>query len=338
MADTPEKDTLTEQMLGRTFGACTIQEKIASGGFGTVFKAMDVKLGVPRAIKIFHPHLASERGFRSRFEAEVRTLAQLDHANIVRILYTLEDPDVVGYVMEYVPGKTLKRQIKEAIRLPPGKVAEFGAQIAEAVHHAHTLPNPVVHRDLSPENVLVRPDGAVKVTDFGIAKVLGEEAVAYTGAVVGKPRYMSPEQFEGFVSASCDVYALGVMLYEMATGRPPYDASTHVQYYLKHRDTAPPAISSLAPEIPWKLERAILRTLAKRPAQRTETMRAAADELRLVDALLRAGPALLLGDADRKAQAAMAAGFALFEAGKFDEAVVAFQEAAVHDPGCAPAS
>lgn len=333
MPDAPDKDAITTQVIGRTFGACTVTEKIATGGFGTVFKAEDARLGVPRAIKIFHPHLASEKSFRARFEAEVRTLAQLDHPNIVRILFTLDDPDVIGYVMEYVPGKTLKRLTKDMGHLPPAKIVEIGAQIAEAVHHAHTLPNPVVHRDLSPENVLVRPDGVVKVTDFGIAKVLGEEAVTYTGAVVGKPRYMSPEQFEGFVSASCDIYALGVILYEIATGRPPYDASTHVSYYLKHRDTAPAAPSLANPDLPWKLERTILRALAKRPAQRFESMRAVADDLRLIDALQRAGPALLTGEADRKAQACLAQGFALFEEGSFDAAITAFQQVGVHDPG-----
>ncbi len=264
----PENAEKIDNMIGRIFRDCEIKEKIAVGGFGTVYKAIDLKLGVWRAIKIFHPHLSEEKGFRKRFEAEMRMLACLDHVNIVRIITAIDEPDASGFIMEFVEGMTLSDILEKQGPLPIAKGMEIFIQVASSIAYAHNLKSQIIHRDLSPDNIMIRPDGIVKIMDFGIAKTIGSEKVTQTGIVLGKPTYMAPEQFEGTVSVFTDQYALGIILYEMLTGKVPFEADSPIALYKLHLNQPPQPPSEINHELPKYIEKTILKTLAKEEGDR----------------------------------------------------------------------
>lgn len=261
-----------DNFIGRTFRDCKIQEKIAVGGFGTVYKAIDSQLDVIRAIKIFHSHLSEEKGFRKRFETEMRLLAHLDHPNIVRITSAIDEPDATGFIMEYVEGETLSDILENEGNIDIARSIDIFTQIAKSIAYAHNLKNQIIHRDLSPDNVIIRPDGIVKIMDFGIAKTIGSERVTQTGIVLGKPTYMAPEQFEGTVSIYTDQYALGIILYEMVTGRVPFDAESPIALYKLHLNEDPIPPTEINSNIPANLEKAIIKSLAKDETDRFKNM------------------------------------------------------------------
>ncbi|MCC6473230.1 MAG: protein kinase [Burkholderiales bacterium] len=326
--DAPPPPDLT----GRKIGFLTIRERIAIGGFGVVYKAMDEKLGVFRALKIMHSHHLQGPRLRDLFLNEMRTLAALDDSNIVNILFAVEEPDLLGYAMEYVPGGTLRRMLKEKKRIGLHQAIDIAVQVASALHHAHTQPAPVIHRDLTPENVMVRPDGVVKVTDFGIARKVDERAWSFAAGVTGKPRYMSPETFEGIITTSCDIYALGVILYEMISGRTPFEAGNSVGYYKQHREQMVEPPSRSIPDLPWKLEAVILRCLAKRTSNRYERMEDVVEQLRLLQALIRTGAFTLFSARERELQSAHQNAWAAFAAARYDAAAEALQQLVQLDP------
>lgn len=252
-----------DNMLGRTFRDCHIVEKIAVGGFGTVYRAIDEKLKIPRAIKIFHPHLSQESNFRRRFEIEMRLLAYIDHPNIVRIIGAIDEPDISGFIMEFIEGKTLSDILEKDGALSIPQALDIFTQVSRAIAYAHNLENQVIHRDLSPDNIMLRPDHIVKIMDFGIAKTIGSERVTQTGIVLGKPHYMAPEQFEGTVSTYTDQYALGVIFYEMITGKLPYDSDTPIGLYKMHLNNNPQSPREINPQIPIHVEQVILKCMGK---------------------------------------------------------------------------
>ena len=280
---TVENIEKVDKMINRTFGSCVVKEKIAVGGFGTVYKAIDTKLDVPRALKIFHPHLSEEKGFRQRFEIEMRLLAQLDHINIVRIISAIDEPDITGFIMEYVEGKTLADILEDDGSFAIQTALDVFIQVGKSIAYAHNLKHQIIHRDLSPDNIMIRPDDVVKIMDFGIAKTIGSERVTQTGIVLGKPTYMAPEQFEGTVSAYTDQYALGVILYEMVTGRVPFDAESPIALYKLHLNEDPIPPAELNDKVPTFLNNVILKTLAKDEKDRFKNV----DEL--IDVLLNQG-------------------------------------------------
>ena len=270
-------------MIHRTFRDCKIQEKIAVGGFGTVYKAVDVKLNVPRAIKIFHPHLSEEKGFRKRFESEMRLLAYLDHPGIVRIMSAIDEPDVSGFIMEFVEGDTLSDILENSGALTIPEAIDIFTQVAKAIAYAHNLENQIIHRDLSPDNIMLRPDNIVKIMDFGIAKTIGSERVTQTGIVLGKPTYMAPEQFEGTVSIYTDQYALGIILFEMVTGRVPFDAESPIALYKLHLNEPLIPPRELNDQVPPNMEKVLNKALAKDEKDRYKNV----DEM--LEALLSEG-------------------------------------------------
>jgi len=272
-----------DNMIHRTFRDCEIESKIAVGGFGTVYKALDTKLGVYRAVKIFHPHLSEEHGFRKRFETEMRLLACLDHPNIVRIIGAIDEPDASGFIMEFVEGDTLGDLIQKGVTFSIKQVIDIFTQVAKSIAYAHNLKNQIIHRDLSPDNIMLRPDGMVKIMDFGIAKTIGSERVTQTGIVLGKPTYMAPEQFEGTVSIYTDQYALGIILYEMVTGRVPFEADSPISLYKLHLNQPPTPPTEINPNIPKNIENIILKSLGKEEQDRY----ASVDDM--LEALLGAG-------------------------------------------------
>ena len=246
-----------------------IKQHIARGGMAEVFLARDLLLDRPVALKVLFPEFATDRSFVERFRREARAAANLNHPNIVSVYDWGEEDGTYFIVMEYVKGRSLRQLIRTEGPLHPQRVAEIGAEIASALAFAHQ--NGVIHRDIKPGNVVISPSGQVKVTDFGIARAAGnaQEALTQTGVVMGTATYFSPEQAQGRpIDPRSDVYALGVVLYEMLAGRPPFYNENPVTVAYQHVREAPVPPSRRNPDVPPPLEAIVLKALAKNPANR----------------------------------------------------------------------
>ena len=259
-------------MAPENFGKYVVTEVLGSGGMAEVYAAIDPGLGRKVAIKVILPQFATEVSFEERFRREARVVASLRHAHIVRLF----DFDVVDgrhfMVMEYLDGGTLKEylhalhQRKSRMSLP--EIAGLLEAIAGALDYAHA--SGAIHRDIKPANILFTAEREPVLTDFGIAKLLEDAArLTATGGVVGSPFYMPPEQASGgAVDARSDQYSLGVILYEMATGRVPFQGSSAVAVMTQHLHSAPPAPRNLNPALPVAVEAVLLKVLAKHPGDR----------------------------------------------------------------------
>ena len=249
---------------------------IARGGMAEVYRAHDRLLDRPVALKVLFPELSIDRSFVERFRREAQAAANLSHHNIVPVFDWGEDTGTYFIVMEFIDGRPLSSILKSAGPLTAERTADIGSHVAAALGYAHK--HGVVHRDVKPGNVLITDDGHVKVTDFGIARAMNtEESLTQTGAVMGTATYFSPEQAEGLgVDARSDIYSLGVVLFEMVTGRPPFLGDSPVAVASKHVRDHPPAPRELNPQIPPTFEAIILKSMAKDPAHRYAT----AEELR----------------------------------------------------------
>jgi serine/threonine-protein kinase len=241
---------------------------IARGGMAEVYRARDRLLDRPVALKVLFPELSVDRAFVERFRREAQAAAKLSHPNIVPVFDWGEDSGSYFIVMEFVDGRALSAVLRESGPLDPTRAAEIAAQVAAALASAHR--HGVVHRDIKPGNVLITEDGGVKVTDFGIARAINtEESLTQTGAVMGTATYFSPEQAEGIgVDARTDIYSLGVVLFEMLTGRPPFLGDTPVSVAGKHVRDIPPMPRDLLETIPVELEAVTMKAMAKTPDQR----------------------------------------------------------------------
>lgn len=263
---------MEELVFGRRY---RVTEKIGSGGMAEVYKAVDGVLGRTVAVKVLHPRYASDPNFVARFRQEAQAAANLSHPSIVNIYDWGRDDDTYYIVMEYVHGTDLKALIEQHGAIDPMKAAEYGAQVASALAAAHGYD--IIHRDIKPHNIVLAPDGTVKVMDFGIARA-GNTTLTQTGSVLGTAHYVSPEQAQGRpLGPASDLYSLGVVLYEMTTGRLPFDADTPVAVALKQVNEEPVAPRTLNPDIPPALEAVIMRAMQKDPATRyvsAEEMRA----------------------------------------------------------------
>jgi serine/threonine-protein kinase len=269
----------------RTYsGRYQLTHLIARGGMAQVYRAMDRQLDRPVALKVLFPELSMDRTFVERFRREAQAAANLSHPNIVPVFDWGEDDGSYFIVMEYVEGRPLSAVLRDPQRLPPVQIATIGAGVAAALAFAHR--HGVIHRDVKPGNVLITPDGDVKVTDFGIARAVNtEESLTQTGAVMGTAAYFSPEQAEGKgVDARSDIYSLGVVLYEMAVGRPPFTGDSPVAVASKHVRDAPVLPREANPAVPMALEAIVMMAMAKNPDDRyrsAEELRA--DLLRFAD-------------------------------------------------------
>jgi eukaryotic-like serine/threonine-protein kinase len=249
-----------------------LEELVGSGGMSSVYRAHDRVLERKVALKLLHQRLTSEEEYVERFRREARMVAGLLHQNIVTVIDRGEDDGRPFIVFEFVAGENLKQLVDREGPLAVDRVLELGIQIARGLAFAHA--NGYVHRDVKPQNVLLNGDGEAKVTDFGIARSLDvKHGVTQTGTVLGTSDYIAPEQAQGQqVDEHTDVYSLGIVLYELLAGELPFTGDNFVAVAMQHINEPPPQVSDRRPDVPPRLDAAIVRALAKRPEDRFATM------------------------------------------------------------------
>ncbi|GIU84650.1 MAG: hypothetical protein KatS3mg008_1425 [Acidimicrobiales bacterium] len=246
---------------------------VATGGMAQVWEGTDEVLRRRVAVKVLLPHLAADESFVRRFRAEAIAAAGVRHPNIVSIYDTCSDDGVEAIVMEFVEGRNLRQILDAAGPLDPSSVVHIAAEVADALATAHA--SGMVHRDIKPANIILCDDQRVVVTDFGIAKVRSSDAdLTRTGMMLGSVKYLSPEQVEGrTVDGRTDIYALGIVMYECLTGRPPFVGETDAATALARLSAEPPSVRSLRPEVSPMLEAVVLRAMARDPDRRFQTAR-----------------------------------------------------------------
>jgi beta-lactam-binding protein with PASTA domain/serine/threonine protein kinase len=285
MSPEMEADTIVD-------GRYKVLSRLGTGGMADVFLAEDLQLGRKVALKLLHRRFAEDPGFVERFRREAQAAAGLQHPNVVSVYDRGSYDDTYYIAMEYLSGRTLKQLIRDDAPLDPIRAIDITIQILKAARFAHR--RGVIHRDLKPHNVIVDDQDHAKVTDFGIARA-GASDMTETGSIMGTAQYLSPEQAQGLaVSESSDLYSIAVVLYEMLTGRVPFDADAAVTIALKHVSEAPPAVSSINPTVPPELEQVVMWALNKNPADRPKD----ADEF--VAALEQAKAAIVSGGSGQR--------------------------------------
>ncbi|MFF5204699.1 Stk1 family PASTA domain-containing Ser/Thr kinase [Streptosporangium sp. NPDC000396] len=260
--------TLTDPLVGKLLdGRYRVESRIARGGMATVYLAMDIRLDRTVAVKVMHRSLAEDPSFVRRFIGEAKSVASLSHPNVVHVFDQGTDGDNVYLSMEYVPGRTLRDVLRDRERLPAREALEVMIPVLAALGAAHQAG--LIHRDVKPENVLIGGDGRVKVVDFGLARAIEATNQTRTGVMIGTIGYMSPEQVtSGAADARSDVYAAGIMLFELLTGRQPYEGDTPMSVAYRHVHDTVPAPSSLLPGSPPLLDTLVAQATARDPAAR----------------------------------------------------------------------
>lgn len=264
-----------------------LQERIGTGGMARVYKALDTNLDRPVAIKILHEHLSDDPSFKERFENEAKLIASLNHPNIVQIYdfnwYDRDGFPVYYMVMPYIPGKTLATILDEYAltntRMPHDNVLRLTMELADALGYAHAAG--MIHRDVKPANIILNERGQAILTDFGIARLIESSRLTQDGISTGTPAYMSPEQATGLPGdGRSDLYALGVILYELLIGHPPYNDENGMSLMLKHLNAPVPLVTDTLPQASPALDELIAKALAKAPSDRYQTAAEFSDALK----------------------------------------------------------
>lgn len=266
-------------MIGMLLGnRYEIIEKIGGGGMAVVYKAKCNLLNRYVAVKILRTEFTNDRDFINKFKGESRAAASLSHPNIVNIYDVGESEDIYYIVMEYVKGKTLKELIKEEGPMTVNSIIDYTKQIAYALQHAHH--NHIIHRDIKPHNILVTGDNRAKVTDFGIAVAATSSTITNAGSVIGSVHYFSPEQARGgYTDEKSDLYSLGIVMYEMATGRVPFEGESPITVALKHIQEKPATPSTINPSVSKALEDIILKLMQKEQSSRYQNAASLIEDL-----------------------------------------------------------
>ena len=254
-------------MKGRLIHHYRVESLLGEGGMGTVYRATDTQLERPVAIKMLHPHLVSQTSFMERFRNEALILARLNHPNIAVVYNFLKDGPDFFMAMEYVEGDSLELLIRRGGALPPAVAAEIVRQGLEGLAHAHR--KNILHRDIKPANLMLTPEGTIKLMDFGIARVVGEQRLTQVNRVVGTLEYMAPELIQGEgPSPASDLYAMGILLHELLSGKLPFASRTDYELMQSIIRDRPVPLRKLNSQIPKELETIVLRALDKNPAKR----------------------------------------------------------------------
>lgn len=256
-----------ERLLGSRVLDFQLMAVLGAGGMAVVYRGVHRVTSQEVAVKILPPELAIHDELKARFVEEARLLALLEHPNIVTLNNFTETGGRLCLVMQFVEGTTFEHQLQKAKPLPWEEVVRVGIEVCKALEHAHK--QSVIHRDIKPSNVLVRSDGVVKVTDFGIAKMVGQSNLTSTGQTMGTVRYMSPEQVRGKpLDARSDLYSLGVTMFEGLTGKTPFDADNQFAIMEQHLHKKPPTVASFGVTVPSAVEKVLARTLEKKVEDR----------------------------------------------------------------------
>lgn len=269
MADQDVSWRAQDDLVGRTLGGCQIIELLGEGGMARVYRAHQANLDRDVAVKVLPPYYAADRNFVRRFQQEAQALARFSHPNIVIIHDAGQEHNLLYIIMEYISGGNLRDYISPQMK--PSEITRIIREVASALSYAHE--RGIVHRDVKPVNVLMDQSRRAVLSDFGIAKVLASiSAMTRSGAGVGTPEYMSPEQCKGIqVDARADIYALGVMLYEMLTGHTPFEADNYTALAHSHIYEQPPNPSRYNPRISPAVQAVTLKALAKAPEDRFQS-------------------------------------------------------------------
>jgi serine/threonine-protein kinase len=276
-------------MLGEKLGSFTLESKLGSGAMGQVYLAVHDKKGLKAAVKVMTADASGKGSMGERFEREAEILQQFRHPNIVRFYAVGRSKGRPYIAMEYVDGGTLDERLEREGVFDWPEVVKIGIQVSEALHYAHS--HGVIHRDLKPSNLMITSDGTIKLTDFGIAKDLDATALTATGRTLGTAAYMAPEQIRGTpaVSHKTDLYALGCVLFQLLTGRLPFEGTSAVSLMHKHLSEEPPRPSSRNPQIPKALDNLVVSLLAKAPADRPWDAAAVSHKLSEIQKKLESG-------------------------------------------------
>jgi serine/threonine-protein kinase len=267
--------------IGARVGDYEILAILGAGGMGRVYKVRNILSDRVEAMKVLLPDLAGNPGLADRFMREIKVQASLDHPNIAALYAALRLENQLIMLMEYIEGTTLEKMM-EAAPVPIEKAADYMSQVLSALSYAHA--RGVVHRDLKPGNIMITPSGAVKLMDFGIAKMAADRKLTQTGSTVGSLYYMSPEQIKGVLDLDprSDIYSLGVTLYEVVTGARPFQGDSEYSIMAAHLEKNPPPPIQVSPNLPAGLSEIIMQALEKDPARRFQTADAFRNALRHV--------------------------------------------------------
>src|SRR4051794_3331760 len=264
----------------QTVGNYELLDKIAEGGMGAIYRGRDLRTGQVVAIKLMPPHMAANPVLLKRFEQEFRAASRLDHPNIVRALDYGDNGTSPFLVMEYVDGESLGQKLEREGRMSEAEAIRIIAQVAQGLHRAHK--HNLIHRDVKPDNILIRTDGVAKLADLGLVKEADTDLnLTKTGRGLGTPHFMAPEQFRNAkgADARCDIYSLGATLYMMVTGELPFKSTGPLDAWMKKLKNDLPPARELRPELSERLDAAIRRAMSPEPGSRPASCRAFVDEL-----------------------------------------------------------